>query len=54
MTGMPASLACFSAPARAVPSIEATTRTWFFLVTMSLTWVTWVGMSSLAYWRLTL
>ena len=37
----------------AVPSMDAMTMTWFFLVTMSLTWVTWVGMSSLAYCRLT-
>ena len=54
MTGMPSALASASAPLSAVPSIEATTRTSFFLVIMSWTWVTWVGMSSLAYWRLTL
>ena len=39
---------------RATPSIEPMTSTWLPLVTMSLTCVTWVGMSSLANWRLTL
>jgi len=48
MTGIPADLASASAPFKATPSMAATTSSWFFFVIMSLTWVTWVGMSSLA------
>ncbi len=51
---MPLSLAVCSTSPSAVPSMAATTRIFSPLVTMFSTWVTWVGMSSSAYWRSTL